>query len=69
MTVVARLAIFMLIYEAASAVLTSVRSVQALNRGGPWMQQQSLTFLVLREGVHYYFSGFVSLFPFSPRQV
>jgi len=57
--VVARLAIFMVIYEVASAVLTSVRSVQALNRGGPWkMQQQSLTFLVLREGLIYF--GFIT---------
>ena len=44
----------MVIYEVASAVLTSVRSIQALNRAGPWRaQQNSLTFLVLREGALY----------------
>jgi len=42
-----------------SAVLTSVRSVQTLNRGGPWRtQQNSLTFLVLREGLIYF--GFIT---------
>ena len=49
-TVIAFLAI-LVIYEVASAVITSVRSVQVLNRGGPWrMQRKSLTFLVLRDG-------------------
>ena len=59
-TVVARLEIFTVIYEVASAVLTSVRSIQALNRGGPWrMQQKSLTFLVLREGARYHLLDFL----------
>jgi hypothetical protein len=58
--VVARLSIFTVIYEIASAVLTSVRSIQALNHGGSWrMQQQSLTFLVLREGARYYLLDFL----------
>jgi hypothetical protein len=59
-TVVARLAIFSVIYEITSAVLTSVRSIQALNHGGPWrMQQKSLTFLVLREGARYHILDFL----------
>jgi len=34
-----------------TAVFTTVRTVQALNLGGSWwVQQKSLTFLVLREG-------------------
>ena len=54
-TVITHLEIFALIYEVASAVITSVRSVQTLNRGGQWrMQQRSLTFLILREGARYY---------------
>ena len=70
MTVVARLAIFSVIYEVASAVLTSVRSVQALNRGGGWrMQQQSLTFLVLREGALLSPGFSMSSFPIARRQV
>ena len=53
-TVVAFLAIWV-IYEVASAVITSVRSVQVLKHGGPWkMQRKSLTFLVLREGARHY---------------
>jgi len=57
--VVARLTIFTVIYEVASAVLTSVRSIQSLNRGGPWrLQRKSLTFLVLREGLIYF--GFIT---------
>ena len=67
-TVIASPAIFTAIYEVTSALLTSVRSVQALNYGGPWrMQQKSLTFLILREGARFYylldFSRLVSLFP------
>ena len=53
-TVVAFLAIWV-IYEVATAVITSVQSVQVLNRGGSWkMQRTSLTFLVLREGARHY---------------
>jgi hypothetical protein len=45
----------MVIYEVASAVLTSVRSIQALNRAGPWRaQKNSLTFLILQEGALYH---------------
>ena len=47
---VAFLAIWV-IYEVASAVITSVRSVQVLKHGG---QRKSLTFLVLREGARHY---------------
>ena len=61
-TVPALLSIFTVTYEITSAVLTSVRSVQALNGGGPWRaQRKSLTFLVLREGLIYF--GWV----FEPR--
>ena len=55
-TVPSRLTIFRIVYEVSSAVLTSVRSVQALNRSGPWRaQQNSLAFLILREGARYHF--------------
>ena len=47
-------------YEVASAVITSVRSIEVLNRGGPWRtQQKSLTFLILREGAGYYLQDFL----------
>ena len=55
-TVPALLTIFTVTYEIISAVLTLVRSLQALNGEGPWRwraQQMSLTFLVLREGSHH----------------
>ena len=58
----------LVIYEVASAVITSVRSVQVLNRGGPWsLQRKSLTFLVLRDGapLFWIFSWFVSLCHFA----
>jgi len=55
------LSIFTVIYEIVSAILVSVRSMQTLKFGGPWrMQQKSLTFLVLREGLLYF--GFISSF-------
>jgi len=62
MAVPALLSIFTVTYEIISAVLTSVRSVQALNVGGPWRtQQRSLTFLVLREGLHYHTLNFLRI--------
>ena len=68
-TVVAFLAI-LVIYEVASAVITSVRSVQVLNRGGPWrMQQKSLTFLVLRDGARLLYFLLVRYAQFAPLQV
>ena len=58
-TVVAFLAVWV-IYEVASAAITSVQSVQVLNRGGPWRKQRkSLTFLVLREGARHYLLNFL----------
>ena len=60
-TVLSRLTIFRIIYEVSSAVLTSVRSVQTLNRCGPWRaRQNSLTFLILREGARYQFLIFLT---------
>jgi len=55
------LSIFTVAYEIVSAILTSVRSAQALKDGGSWrMQQKGLTFLIFREGLLYF--GFIASF-------
>ncbi|TFK34969.1 hypothetical protein BDQ12DRAFT_668977 [Crucibulum laeve] len=54
------LSIFMVIFEFTSALLTVIRSVQALNVGGSWkFQRGGFTYLVLEQGILYFCGVFM----------
>ncbi|KAG7444422.1 uncharacterized protein BT62DRAFT_952203 [Guyanagaster necrorhizus] len=55
------LSILMVVFEYSSAILMTIRSIQAFKVGGPWKaQRRGFAYLVFEQGILYF--GFVSLF-------
>ncbi|KAK0189107.1 hypothetical protein F5146DRAFT_696413 [Armillaria mellea] len=55
------LSILMVVFESSSAILMTIRCIQAFRVGGPWKtQRQGLTYLIFEQGIFYF--SVVSLF-------